>query len=60
MYSFEDKDNLKSALIAAGAEEDNYDGNRQLANLGTAIIEFLAVFIGYTAGSSRGKYSLEN
>lgn len=41
------------ALTAAGADEENYDGNRKLAQLGESLIEFVLVRDAF--GSSRGE-----
>jgi dsRNA-specific ribonuclease len=54
-YSFRSRSRLLQALTAAGAVENDHDGNRKLAQLGAALIEFLLVYIGYEADSSRGK-----
>jgi dsRNA-specific ribonuclease len=54
-YEFMIKDTIKRALIAAGAAANNYDGNRKLSNLGTSLVEFLAIYIGFKAGISRGQ-----
>jgi dsRNA-specific ribonuclease len=55
-YVFVDKDTLRRALIAAGAEEENPDGNRKLANVGTSLVEFLTIYIGFEAGTTRGRH----
>lgn len=52
-YQFEQKNILKLALTAAGAEETNHDGNRKLAQLGEALIESVLVDKAYSEGSSR-------
>jgi dsRNA-specific ribonuclease len=57
-YRFREKRYLACALTAAGAEEENYDGNRKLANLGTALIQFISVYIGFEANATRSKHSL--
>lgn len=54
-YTFQFENYLSLALTAAGAEDDNYDGNRGLAQVGTSLIEFLLVFKGYDAKSVRSK-----
>ena len=57
-YRFKEKRHIASALTSAGAEEENYDGNRKLANLGTALIQFISVYIGFEANATRSKHSL--
>ncbi|KAI1934079.1 hypothetical protein LOZ66_006172 [Ophidiomyces ophidiicola] len=46
-YKFNSKNLLLKALTAAGSELNDYDGNRGLAQLGTALVEFFLVYIGY-------------
>lgn len=46
-YSFRSKEYLVQALTAAGAEEDNHDGNRKLAHLGGAVIRFTLSFVAF-------------
>jgi dsRNA-specific ribonuclease len=53
-YTFQSRSLLLQALTAAGAAEDNRDGNRKLAQLGTALTEFLLVYLGYEAQVTRG------
>ena len=53
-YEFQSKRHLLlQALTAAGAVEEDWDGNRKLAQLGTALTEFLLVYIGYEAHNTR-------
>jgi hypothetical protein len=52
-YQFEQKNILKLALTAAGAEETNYNGNRKLAQLGEALVESVLGDKAYSEGSSR-------
>jgi dsRNA-specific ribonuclease len=60
-HSFQSKRSLLlQALTAAGAEEDNWDGNRKLAQLGTALTEFLLVYLGYEAQVSRGELLIKS
>jgi dsRNA-specific ribonuclease len=54
-YEFREKLLLAQALTAAGAEQENYDGNRKLAQLGTALIDFLSVYVGFEARVTRGE-----
>jgi hypothetical protein len=54
-YKFQAQEHLIQALTAAGAEDENHDGNRKLAQLGTSLIEFLSVYIGFQANITRGK-----
>lgn len=54
-YTFRSRDHLLQALTAAGAEEDNHDGNRKLALLGNNLIRFMLSFAVYETTSSRSK-----
>jgi hypothetical protein len=55
-YTFRCKrDLLFQALTAAGAVEAVWDGNRKLAQLGTALTEFLFVYLGYEVQADRSK-----
>jgi hypothetical protein len=49
------RDDLFKALTAAGAVEGDWDGNRKLAQLGTALSEFLLNYLAFEAGVTRGK-----
>jgi dsRNA-specific ribonuclease len=57
-YPFKDRDYLKQALTAAGADEDNHDGNRKLAQLGKTVTELALTFIGYETTGDRGKHNI--
>ncbi|OKL58448.1 hypothetical protein UA08_06150 [Talaromyces atroroseus] len=46
-YVFRDKSLLDQALTAAGAKEDNYDGNRTLAQIGKAFVDLASTRFGY-------------
>jgi hypothetical protein len=46
---------LLKALTAAGAVEEDWDGNRKLAQLGTALSEFLLNYLAFEAGMTRGE-----
>jgi hypothetical protein len=48
-------DDLLKALTAAGAVEEDWDGNRKLAQLGTALSEFLLSYLAFEAGVTRGE-----
>lgn len=48
-------DDLLKALTAAGAVEADWDGNRKLAQLGTALSEFLLNYVSFEAGLTRGE-----
>lgn len=55
-YTFQSKRNLLfQALTAAGAVEEDWDGNRKLAQFGTALTEFLFVYLGYEIQANRGE-----
>ncbi|RAQ98840.1 hypothetical protein DDE82_008855 [Stemphylium lycopersici] len=54
-YTFQAKRYLLlQALTAAGAVEEDWDGNRRLSQLGTALTEFLFTHIAYEADRTRG------
>lgn len=48
-------ENLRKALTAAGAVEEEWDGNRKLAQFGTALTEFLLNYLAFEAGVTRGE-----
>jgi hypothetical protein len=48
-------DFLPKVLTAAGAVEEDWDGNRKLAMLGTALSEFLLHYLAFEAGITRGE-----
>lgn len=50
-------DDLLKALTAAGAVEEDWDGNRKLAQFGTALTEFLLNYVAFEAGLTRGGVS---
>jgi dsRNA-specific ribonuclease len=52
-YSFRSRNHLVQALTAAGAEEDNHDGNRKLALLGGNLIRFSLSFVAFETIPSR-------
>ncbi|KAH8621356.1 hypothetical protein IG631_23991 [Alternaria alternata] len=55
-YEFRSRhDDLQKALRAAGAVEEDWNGNRKLAQLGTALSEFLLNYLAFEAGVTRGK-----
>ncbi len=57
-YQFQSKRNLLfQALTAEGADEADWDGNRRLARLGTALTEFLLVYLEYDLHAETGKWS---
>jgi hypothetical protein len=57
-YSFQSKRNLLfQALTAAGAVELEWEGNRKLAQFGTALAEFLYVHLAYEVQADRSKVS---
>jgi hypothetical protein len=55
-YRFSRHDHLIKALTAAGAVEEDWDGNRKLAQLGTALSEFLLSYLAFEAGVTRCEY----
>lgn len=55
-YKFRSRhDDLYKALTAAGAVDEDWDGNRKLAQLGTALSEFLLNYLAFEAGVTRGQ-----
>jgi dsRNA-specific ribonuclease len=54
-YSFRSREYLVQALTAAGADDDNHDGNRKLAHLGGNFIRFTLSFVAFETISSRSK-----
>lgn len=58
-YEFADIDQLRQALTAADAVEENHDGNRRLAQLGDTMIQGVLVDKAYTEGASRSKISIK-
>lgn len=56
-YSFQDDNLLKDALTAAGANEDNYEGNRTLAQVGKMFVNLMSVKMGYSSGAKPGTCS---
>ena len=49
---------ISEALTAAGADKNNPDGNKGLAQMGTTLIEYFVGEIGYKIRASRGALSL--
>lgn len=54
-YKFESKQYIHEALTAAGAENENYDGNRKLSQIGTVLIDAILALIIYGTNASRGE-----
>jgi dsRNA-specific ribonuclease len=52
-YSFTDIKYLKQALKAAGAEINDYDGNRELAKRGESLLQGIVVDKTLSEGASR-------
>ncbi|KAK6826937.1 hypothetical protein RU639_004403 [Aspergillus parasiticus] len=44
---------IRQALTSAGAEKDNYDGNRKLSQLGASLMDTLLAIIVYGTGAGR-------
>lgn len=53
-YIFRDPNNLVEALTAAGADEQKYDGNKQMAQLGESIIKAVILDNAFTICATRG------
>lgn len=45
---------ILEALTAAGADNNNLDGNKRLAQMGTSLIEYQVIEMGYRTMMSRG------
>lgn len=58
-YNFETKQYIHEALTAAGAENDNYDGNRRLSQIGASLVDTILSLIVYGTKASRGKISFK-
>jgi dsRNA-specific ribonuclease len=54
-YRFKRRSLISQALTAAGAEEDNYDGNRKLSQIGASHVDVLLAFLLFDTGVNRGK-----
>ncbi len=54
-YTFNRIEYLEQALTAAGAEEENYDGNRKLAQLGESLLHCVVLDKALTDGLSRSR-----
>lgn len=55
-YTFKDTSYLVQALTAAGADEQNYDGNRRMAQLGESLIATAVLDNAFTVGLTRGDF----
>jgi len=51
-YEFMKVDYLVQALTATGADEEDYDGNRKLAQIGESLIECVLLDLAYMERSS--------
>lgn len=45
---------ILEALTAAGADNNNFDGNKRLSQMGVSLIEFHVIEMGYRTRFSRG------
>ena len=54
-YSFRSREHLVQALTAAGAIEQNHDGNRKFAHLGSNVLRFILSFVAFETVPSRSK-----
>lgn len=52
-HKFRTKALISQALIAAGADENNYDGYRQLSQIGASLVDLLLAIIVYGTGVDR-------
>lgn len=57
-YNFKRKALISLALTAAGADENNYDGNRRLSQIGASLVDLLLAIIVYGTGVDRSKIPL--
>lgn len=53
-YTFKSSNYLIQALTAAGVDDQNYDGNRSMAQLGESLIETVVLDNAFTVGATRG------
>lgn len=54
-YNFVSKRFIHQALTAAGAENENYDGNRKLSQIGASLVDTILALIVYGTSASRGE-----
>ena len=54
-HTFSLKPLIRLARTSAGANPDNYDGNRKLSQLGASVIDCVLAIIVFFTGGSRGK-----
>ncbi|KAL2861012.1 uncharacterized protein BJX67DRAFT_317514 [Aspergillus lucknowensis] len=54
-YIFTQRWLIRQALTAAGAEEHNYDGNRQLSQLGASLMDTILAILVYNTGVNRAQ-----
>lgn len=54
-YQFKSKALLSEALTAAGADIEQYDGNRKLSEIGAYVIDFCVCLHGFENDAPRGK-----
>lgn len=57
-YRFNNKALLQLALTAAGANEDNPNGNRTLARVGQGVVQLVVAGVGFEIAASQGKQKL--
>lgn len=54
-YNFVSKRFIHQALTAAGAENENHDGNRKLSQIGASLVDTILALIVYGTNASRGE-----
>ena len=54
-YKFKTKALISQALIAAGADENNYDCYRRLSQIGASLVDLFLAIIVYETGADRSK-----
>lgn len=54
-HTFSLKHLIRLARTSAGANPDNYDGNRKLSQLGASLVDSVLAIIVFFIGGSRGK-----
>lgn len=54
-HTFVVKRYIHDALTAAGAEEENYEGNRKLSQVGDSLIDAILASIIYGTNATRGE-----
>jgi hypothetical protein len=57
-YRFRSRDRLSEAITAAGAEDENHDGNRRLSGIGLDVLSLFLNIDGVMDNAERSKLNL--